>query len=414
MEDHKYSSRIFGTFHADKPAAIKTINDWILYGKGKGYEQFQMTLSDTLTYSNILAPIAGVLDYYRNLGLEIECLFNPNSYISHTKVDNPMRVQDHLGSYDLANPLDKVWCFSTTDEVYELVSAVILYVRKTDAIQSGVAQSIEWCLNEAMDNILQHSESSCGYFMGQMLSTNKVFSFCIFDSGRGIYNSLHESIHHPNNPFDAITLAMQERITRDSKVGQGNGLWGLSEIIRSSNGYMSISSQGATYIYDHGVIREIYNGDFNLGRKNGTTLINCQLNYNKDIDITKALHGHTPQDLWLEDLEDNDEEYRFSIAKMSSGTGTRKAAESMRYMVLNTMREGKKRAILDFDGVNVVSSSYADELIGKILVEVGFMNFLKTFRIENSSKFISSIIDRSVQQRMAQQYYDEIIDETAD
>lgn len=411
---NEYSECLSGTFHAERSAAIKTINDWILYGKRKGYRHFRMTFSDTLTFSNVLAPIAGILDHYRELGMRIECCFNPNSYISHTRVENAMIVHDYFGCYELTNPLDKVWQFSSTDEIYELVSAVILYVRKTDAIQPGVAQSIEWCLNEAMDNILQHSESTRGYFMGQMLNTSKIFSFCIFDSGRGIFNSLRNSIHHPNNPFDAITLAMQERVTRDSKVGQGNGLWGLSEIIRNSNGYMSISSQGATYTYAHGTIREIHNGDFNLGRNNGTTLINCQLNYDKDIDITKALHGYTPQDLWLENLEENDDEYLYSIATMSSGTGTRKAAEFMRNIILNTMKEGKKKAILDFAGVNVVSSSYADELIGKILAEVGFMNFLKLFRIDNASKFVSSIVDRSVQQRMAQQYYNEIIDETAD
>lgn len=99
-----------------------------------------------------------------------------------------------------------------------------------------------------MDNVLQHSCVGCGYIMGQIHPSTKILIFYIFDYGTGIYNSLNSSSeHHPQTPIDAITMALQEKVTRDTNVGQGNGLWGLSQLITRSNGILRVSSGGATY-----------------------------------------------------------------------------------------------------------------------------------------------------------------------
>ena len=60
--------------------------------------------------------------------------------------------------------------------------------------------------------------------------------------------------------------------------------------------------------------------------------------------------------------------------------------------------------IFDFEGVNLLSSSFADELIGKIILEKGFY-YTTAFRIKNLSPSNSAILNRSVEQRMAQKYY---------
>ena len=48
-------------------------------------------------------------------------------------------------------------------------------------------------------------------------------------------------------------------------------------------------------------------------------------------------------------------------------------------------------------------------MIGKIVAEKGFIYFSHYFEIRNLSEFKMSVINRSVEQRMAQKYYDEII-----
>ena len=80
--------------------------------------------------------------------------------------------------------------------------------------------SIEWALNEVMDNVIQHSNSSHGYVMGQLHTNRKYIAFTVFDTGQGIYNSLRQSEHAPRNSIDAITLAIKEEVTRDKKIGK--------------------------------------------------------------------------------------------------------------------------------------------------------------------------------------------------
>ena len=77
--------------------------------------------------------------------------------------------------------------------------------------------------------------------------------------------------------------------------------------------------------------------------------------------------------------------------------------------VRKILNEEKKKVVLDFKGINVVSSSFADELIGKIVAEKGFFYFTQLFEIKNLSPFNINVVNRSVEQRMAQKYYDENI-----
>src|SRR5699024_9213208 len=120
--------------------------------------------------------------------------------------------------------------------------------------------------------------------------SNQQLSVCIFDSGIGIYNSLKTTKHHPLTPLDAITLALQEKVTRDERIGQGNGLWGLSELISYSRGSLEISSNGAVFFRDNNnKIKTITSGHLNLGKENGTTLIDFQLNYSHEINVAEAL-----------------------------------------------------------------------------------------------------------------------------
>ena len=399
------------TLDPSKISAPKNLNDHILAGKNRGSHTFDITFFSASTYANILAPIAGIVDHYGKEGLSIALTALPHSYIAHTHVCDPF-IAETAGQTSLDSPLDKVWRFYSSKGINALVDAVLLYVRKADVVQPGVLNSIEWCLNEVMDNILQHSEVGYGFFMGQLHRTNKRFSFCIFDSGIGLFNSLKNSKHHPHTPLDAITLALQERVTRDENIGQGNGLWGLTRIIHESQGLLRIVSGGAKYEYSDGQEKTIRTGEFNLGRANGTVLVDVQLDYSKEINIDRALNGYEPIDIWMEEHETEQGEFIIKIADESAGTGTRKAAEQIRNMAMNIVIQEKKKCIFDFSGVNVISSSYADELLGKLVVKIGISHFMSNFSFINMNQFCTTIINRSVQQRMAQKYYGASIDES--
>lgn len=399
----------------DRFTRVQQLNDWIVSQVKAGNNDLTIDAKSKRTYSNVCAPIAGILDYYKEKGVKIRVNFSRRAYIRHTRVWNPLSIEECIES-EKYYPFDKVWTFSTSEGVNELVSAYILELRKSDKIEEGVISSVEWCLNEVMDNVLQHSGIGKGYVMAQIHKQSKMFAFCVFDAGMGFYNSLKNTKHHPEKPIDAITLALQEKITRDEKIGQGNGLWGLTSIVSQSNGQMEVSSGGAKYRFREGKITTKKERGFTLSKQNGTAYIDVRLNYGKEINIVDALTDskgtiYTPTDLWLENLEDDLDRYIVKVSEHASGTGTRQSAEKLRNMVLNISNNHKKIVVLDFDGVNLISSSFADELVGKMISEKGFLYFTQAFRIVNVTPSNTSILNRSVGQRMAQVYFEEVLSE---
>lgn len=203
---NNYSYKII--LNINRAAAVKTLNDQILAGIRKGFTDFLVEVKSGSAYSNICAPIAGVLDYYRDRNINFDFKYDDDKYIEHTRISEPIVVEDFMEKGVINNPLDKVWKFSSSEAVHELVKAYILTLRQADVVGNGVISSMEWCINETLDNVLQHSNSKSGYIMAQHHKTAKQFSVCIFDAGIGIYNSLKDSIHKPQSAFDAITLAL--------------------------------------------------------------------------------------------------------------------------------------------------------------------------------------------------------------
>jgi hypothetical protein len=57
---------------------------------------------------------------------------------------------------------------------------------------------------------------------------------------------------------------------------------------------------------------------------------------------------------------------------------------------------------VDFLDVDLIASSFADEIFGKLAVSLGIINFSRCLRFLNLNNFCHSVIDDVVQARMAQ------------
>ncbi len=366
------------------------------------------------TYPNVCVPLAALMDWYKSKGYEFRCQFlGVNNYVEHTCLNQPLQVEYLMNSSELLFPLDKVWKYNSAEGENALVTAVVNAIRESIEVEKGVISSIEWCLNEVMDNVLQHSVSGTGYMMGQIHKEKKRVSLCVFDMGIGIYGSLKKSKHCPRTPLDGLTMALQEKVTRDEAVGQGNGMWGLKRIIDENSGNLTIESNSAMFRCSGKKIETKNVQSYMAGKFSNGTLVDFQLDISSSINVVQALNGHEPLDFWLEEHSMEDKLY-FSIQNDSVGTGTRIAAQKLKNVIFNSLKEGNKKVILDFDGVNVVSSSFADELIGKIVAENGFIYFMKYFELKNVTPFNIGVINRSVEQRMAQKYYDNTLPDIGD
>ena len=362
------------------------------------------------TFPNICLLIAGIIDYYREqrVNFDFQDLNNADGYITNTHFYTPCNAD--IKSESLNYPFDKVWTFSTPEGISNLTDAFVDKIRTSEVVEEGVLRGITWCINETMDNVLQHANISKGLIMGQHLKDSHRIAISIFDYGRGILKSFKDSNYHnmPRTAKDAITLALQEKVTRDPNVGQGNGMWGLSELVLNNGGLLRIISSNAGIQFNSGDVSDIPPSQcLYLGSENACTLVDFQLDYHSKIDIDGILGGMV--DIWMEDHETDAGKVSFSLAQEANGTGTRQAAERLRNMILNAYNEKKCKIIIDFEGINFLSSSFADELLGKLLVEFGLINFMQIFELVNISSSNKVIINRSVQQRMAQIYYDKTI-----
>lgn len=390
----------------DKFSQAKYLNDCILHEKSQGSNELSVQILESTSYSNVCAPIAGIIDFYKTQGMKILEHCPRDSYASRLHISNPRPIEEIDAPL---SPFDKIFTFSTEEGVAKIVNLYVLALRESAELETGIIQSLEWCMNESIDNVLQHSCSDKGFVMAQLHKQSKTFCFCVFDYGLGIYNSLRNSKHAPTTPLQAITLAMSERITRDENIGQGNGLWGLSNIIKEANGRLLISSGGARYLFNNGDEQQVETGDFNLGRQHGTTIVDFQLNYSTPIDVARALNGYEPTDFWAEQHENENGQIEIDVASQANGTGTRRSAERLKNIVVNFLKGGHSPIILDFQNVRIISSSFADELIGKLIGTLGFSKFMQHIVISNVNDFNEAVINRSVGQRMAQIFMGERI-----
>lgn len=65
--------------------------------------------------------------------------------------------------------------------------------------------------------------------------------------------------------------------------------------------------------------------------------------------------------------------------------------------------ETKGEITLDFEGVKMVTSSFADEIVGKNCAKLGLHNFFKKVQIVNSSEQIKLILKKAILDRLAEQ-----------
>lgn len=87
-----------------------------------------------------------------------------------------------------------------------------------------------------------------------------------------------------------------------------------------------------------------------------------------------------------------------------SGVGTRKSGEKIRTELINLFKQTNKNITLDFSKISIISSSFADELIGKLVSEFGFYGFNNIFKLKNMNTNVQSIVQRSVAQRMMESF----------
>ncbi|WP_349743409.1 STAS-like domain-containing protein [Roseateles cavernae] len=296
--------------------------------------------------------------------------------------------------------------FSNADEqqraVNKIINAILGAIPDLDRRELS---ALEWSVNEVTDNVLNHSQSAIGGLVqvSTFQRSRKRVEYIVADAGVGIPSTLRAT--HPLLSSDAAALeqAIREGVTRDKNVGQGNGLFGSYQICSHSNGFFQLESgYGKLMFTDRdglriGTERVPYEG----------TLVAAQIDFSVPRLLEEALSfgGKAYQRTDYVELryeQHGTEELVFKLLEESPSFGSRVAGAPVRKRLLNlaNMCPGRKIA-LDFNGVPLVSSSFADEVVGKLFAELGPLTFMQRFELRNIEQTVRQLVDRAIAQRMA-------------
>lgn len=305
--------------------------------------------------------------------------------------------------------------FNDFDQQQRLVNAFMDVVMRNMPLARDVIAGLEWSINEITDNVLNHAECEEGGIVQVSTFTEaRKIAFGVADSGRGILSSLREG--HPDLRTDAQALgeAMKAGVTRDPDAGQGNGIAGALRIATMSGGRFEITS-GLAQV----VARTDQTGDLPSSadarvhereepeRFTGT-VVYAELGLDVQFHLSEALgfsgEPHQPTDvIELQYETESGDALVLELRKESKGFGSRPAGRQLRTKCLNLLNaEPAKPLVLDWTAVPLVSSSFADELVGKLFAALGPLAFSARVRNVGMEAIVRGLVDKAIMQRAAQ------------
>ena len=367
-----------------------------------GYESAIIDFSEVKhAYPNGMVPIISRIDSLRQQGvsfmfiepkdLAVKTLFQHTGWLYYLDPVNRIPPQN---TNTTSLPLMQ---FSNDIELNDIVSKSVEICLQQLVFAEGVPQSFEWALNEVAGNVLIHSNAQTGWIQVMTYKENHTLALVVSDSGIGIPEAMKVK-HACNNDQEALELALQKGVTSNPEDGQGNGLAGTLAIAQANEGYFAITSGRGRVQVSSGKVEP---KDFFPPYPG--TFVEMQFDTNRQIDLPKALWGHKPIDYFEVKFEGEKSDLIFKLREYASSFGNRITGKRLRNLVNNLIKQNPGHSVeVIMDDVAIISSSFADELFGKLFVEMGPIDFSRLVKLKGVNPTCKSIIDLSVRQRLAQ------------
>jgi len=295
--------------------------------------------------------------------------------------------------------------FRTFQEQQLVVNAFLDVVMRSMRLNRDVLDGLEWSINEITDNVLNHAECPTGGFVQVTTSQDHgLVRFTVADPGRGILQAMREGF--PDLPDDraAIGEAVKAGVTSNPSKGQGNGLAGTMRIATLSGGKFAITSGTAQFLVaplDSGPESRSYSRP-PTQRFDGT-IVDAIIGSRTSFHLSEALQARVVDVIELRYETDSSDALRLRLKDETTGYGTRHAGRQLRTKCLNLLAaEPGKPLLVDWDGIPVISSSFADEFVGKLFVELGPLAFSARVRNTGTEALVRGLVDKAIMQRVSQ------------
>jgi hypothetical protein len=319
------------------------------------------------------------------------------SYLLDPRMHKPSNFQGHtqVPATQYNNPEEQ------HSSVNRIVNAILGAI--PDIERSSFA-AFEWSINEITDNVLTHAESLIGGIVqvSTFQKNKKIVQYIVADAGETIPKTLRTT-HEFLTDVDALDKAIREGVTRDKSIGQGNGLFGSYQICSHCKGKFHVESGHATLAYSD-------KGGLHIRNENvpyDGTLVIASIDFSNSELLEEALQfggqRYTPVDYVETNYETNNGDRLYFLMKEESKSfGSRPAGTPLRNKLSNLYKMGGGNKIfIDFEGIPIISSSFADEVFGKLFVEIGPLGFMQRFEFLNIPQTVRQLIDKAIAQRIA-------------
>lgn len=376
----------------------------------RGYMDIILDFTNcTFTHAPPMLALATATEYYRESKVDFELVLPTDENLNRLFRNSNwahLFEPDKYQQSEFASPIHlPAVRYRTSDEQHRIVDDIL---NKILASITGFDRShfkaIEWSINELTDNVLVHSESPRGGLVQLTAMKNKKrVEFVVCDSGIGIPRSLKSSDLKIGSDVDALARAIEQGVTRDKSIGQGNGLYGSYQIAVKSGANFSLHSGNATLYYAPKAGMHTRKERVFLP---GTVVV-CAIDYTQPLLLEEALNiksrGHTPVDMIELKYEATaDGNISFMLRKESGSFGSRPAGTPVRKKLKNLISflEGNK-VVVDFSDIHLVSSSFADEVFGKLFLELGPVEFSTKLELRNIDPTVKLLVEKAIIQRVA-------------
>ncbi len=296
--------------------------------------------------------------------------------------------------------------YRTSNEQHRLVDDLLnKMLASVTGFQRTHFKAIEWSINEITDNVLVHAQSQQGGLV-QLTAIHdaKRVEFVVCDCGIGIPRSLQSQSASLkiSSDVDALARAIEQGVTRDKSVGQGNGLYGSYQIAVKSGANFSVHSGRATLFYTQKTGMHTRREAVPMPG----TMVVCGIDYSQPLLLEEALNIKTvrfsPVDMIETKYETtSDRNINFVLKTEATSFGSRVSGTPVRTKLRNLIAFlDSNKVIVDFEDVHLVSSSFADEVFGKLFVELGPLGFSASLEMRNIDPIVKLLIDKAIVQRM--------------
>jgi hypothetical protein len=373
----------------------------------RGYQDIILDFaSATYADANTMLPVSSYAAYYQLKGIDfaikeptdpaLQRLF-VNANWAHLISPKTYPLNDKRRSNNLP-----ALQFMDGEAQFAAVNRAIDILLETIKIPGrSQLKALEWSLNEITDNVLNHAESPIGGILQiQCFPVKNRVSFFVVDAGIGISKSLRSA--KPSLMSDAVALdqAIREGVTRNSETNQGNGLYGTFKCCDVS--------QGSFYVLSNHAELKSSKSTLSISSQNVPfrgSFINATINYSTEGLLEKALvfkgKPHQPAQDYIDYRYDpSGDNICFKVLDEVEGFGSREFGRRARQKVDNLMSDSRTHVSFDFQGVPLISSSFADEVFGKLFVELGAIEFMRRCSFSNIDDTVRKLIDRAIAQRM--------------